>query len=103
VSWDNIQTFLQKFNEKTGKQYRLPTEAEWEYACCSGGASEYCGSDNMDSVAWYASNSGRTTHPATIKQANAFGLYDMSGNVREWVQDSYLDSYHGAPTNGSEW
>ena len=103
VSWDDAEAFIQKLNAKTGKQYRLPSEAEWEYACRAGGQHEYCGNDNVDSVAWYASNSGKSTHPVSRKQPNVFGLYDMSGNVWEWVEDSYHNSYNGAPTNGSVW
>ncbi len=103
VSWNDAQEFIQKLSAKTGKKYRLPSEAEWEYACRAGEQQEYCGSDNIDSVAWYISNSGRTTHPVATKQANAFGLYDMSGNVWEWVEDSSHDSYNGAPTDGSAW
>lgn len=108
VSWDDVQVFIKILNTKTGKQYRLPSEAEWEYACRAGGQQVYCGSDNVDSVAWYKDNSGgwfttNSTHPVSRKQPNAFGLYDMTGNVWEWVEDSYHDSYNGAPTNGSIW
>jgi formylglycine-generating enzyme required for sulfatase activity len=107
VSWDDVQKFIQKLNAKTGKQYRLPTEAEWEYACRAGMQQEYCGSDNADSVAWNGFNSGsfffNTPHPVATKRANAFGLHDMSGNVWEWVEDTYHDSYNGAPTDGSAW
>ena len=103
VSWNDAQSFIQKLNAKTGKQYRLPSEAEWEYACRAGGQHEYCGSDNVGSVAWYASNSGEKIHPVSRKQPNAFGLVDMSGNVGEWVEDSFHDSYNGAPADGSVW
>lgn len=109
VSWDEIKEFIQKLNSKTGKQYRLPTEAEWEYACRAGGRNEYCGSDNIDSVAWHGAgetmkgNSAMSTNRVATKQANTFGLYDMSGNVDEWVEDRWHDNYNGAPTDGSAW
>lgn len=103
VSWNDVQEFLKKLNAKTGKQYRLPSEAEWEYACHAKGKQEYCGSDYVDRIAWYSSNGGLTTHPAAKKQANAWGLYDMSGNVGEWVEDAYHDNYNGAPTDGGAW
>lgn len=107
ISWDDVHEFVQKLNDKTGKEYRLPSEAEWEYACRAGGQQEYCGSDHIDDVAWYGAfvkgNSGKSTNPVATKQANAWGLYDMSGNVFEWVEDSYHDNYDGAPTDGSVW
>lgn len=109
VSWEDAQEFIQRLSEKTGRQYRLPSEAEWEYACRAGGAHLYCGGDNPDSVSWYggmatpAGNSGKTTNPVATRQPNAFGLYDMSGNVWEWVEDSYHENYDGAPTDGSAW
>lgn len=96
VSWDDAQLFITKLNAKEKGQYRLPTEAEWEYACRGGKASEtYCGGNNIDAVAWYYNNSGSQTHPVAGKSANGFGLYDMSGNVREWVSDFYDRCYYG--------
>lgn len=103
VNRDEAKAFIQNLNSKTGNHYRLPSEAEWEYACRAGGQHKYCGSDDVDSVAWYDHNCGKTTHPAAQKQANLFGLYDMTGNVWEWVEDSYHDTYKGAPTDGSAW
>jgi formylglycine-generating enzyme required for sulfatase activity len=100
VSWDDIRQFIRKLNHKTGKRYRLPSESEWEYACRAGGRNEYCGSDDVNSVAW---NGGEETHPVGGKQANAFGLHDMSGNVWEWVEDTWHENYNGAPINGTAW
>ncbi len=85
VSWDDIQAFLQK----TGNRYRLPTEAEWEYACYGGSQSEYCGSNDISAVAWFEANSNKTTHAVGQKRANGYGLFDMTGNVWEWVSDCY--------------
>ena len=107
VSWNDVQDFIKKLNAKTGKQYRLPSEAEWEYACRAGSQQEYCGSDIADNVSWNGYNSGsfffNKPHPVATKQANAFGLYDMSGNVWEWVEDTYHENYIGAPEDGSAW
>lgn len=102
VSWDDCQKFIRKLNQLTGKQFRLPTEAEWEYAARGGGSSrgyKYSGSDDFGSVAWYGDNSGEKTHPGAQKQANELGHYDMSGNVLEWCQDRYGDYSSGAQTN----
>lgn len=109
VSWNDIQAFLTKLNQKTGKQYRLPTEEEWEYACYGGSPTQYCGSDNPDRVAWYDKNSNSTTHPVGQKQANGYGLYDMIGNVRQWMQnwaqneDGNRRAFRGGSFRGGSW
>jgi formylglycine-generating enzyme required for sulfatase activity len=103
VSWDDVQVFIQKLNALTRKNYRLPSEAEWAYACRGGKIQNYCGSDKANSVAWFMDNSSNSIHPVASKSANAYGLYDMSGNALEWVEDNYHNSYTGAPTNGSVW
>ena len=90
VSWDDCQAFISKLNELTGKQFRLPTEAEWEYAARGGQLSkgyQYAGSNNIDDVAWYNGNSASVPQTVATKSPNELGLYDMSGNVYEWVVD----------------
>ena len=92
VSWDDCQEFISKLNIITGKTFRLPTEAEWEYAARGGKKSrgyQYSGSNNISDVAWYEDNSDSKTHAVGTKQANELGIYDMSGNVNEWCQDRY--------------
>ncbi len=101
VSWNDAQDFIAWLNKTDGGGYRLPSEAEWEYACRAGGNHTYCGSDDVGAVAWYRDNSGRRFHAVGEKEPNAFGLYDMSGNVWEWVQDYYHNNYNDAPADGS--
>jgi len=103
VSWNDAKEFVQQLSATTGKSYRLPSEAEWEYACRAGEAHEYCGSDDAGVVAWHRDNSGNRSHQAGQKQANNWGLYDMNGNVWEWVEDCRHDDYAGAPMDGSAW
>jgi len=102
VSWDDVQDFIRKLNAHTGKQYRLPTEAEWEYAARGGNKSheyKYSGSYYPNDVAWFSENGGETTHPVGTKQPNELGIYDMSGNVYEWCSDWYGNYSSNAQTN----
>lgn len=98
VSWNDCQTFISKLNELTGETFRLPTEAQWEYAARGGNLAQgrlYSGSNTIDDVAWYISNSSSSTHPVKTKSPNELGIYDMSGNVYEWCSDWY-GSYSSA-------
>lgn len=102
VTWYDVQLFLQKLNSKTGKDYRLPTEAEWEYAARGGRMSRgyiFSGSDNLNDVGWYDGNCGGHTHAVGTKSPNELGLYDMTGNVVEWVQDRYAPYTEEAQVN----
>lgn len=134
VSWDEVQSYLSRLNRLTGGKYRLPSEAEWEYACLANANTVFCGSDDPDDVGWYVGDPGvkpdirrtgnlshlkpkkarqlgvleplgkpRTTRPVAGKEANAFGLYDMSGNASEWVADCWQDNFDGAPVDGRAW
>lgn len=107
ASWNDAQEFIRKLNKLTGQNFRLPTEAEWEYAARGGNKSngyKYSGSNNIDNVAWYAANSGSKTHPVGQKTPNELGIYDMTGNVKEWCQDwfgNYSSSSQTNPTGPS--
>jgi len=108
VSWDDIQRFIGVLNEATGKHFRLPTEAEWEYAARAGSATKYSWGDSVGHNLANCDGCGsqwdnKRTAPVGSFSPNKFGLYDMHGNVWEWVQDRYHDSYNGAPSDGSAW
>ena len=102
VSWEDCQNFIRELNSLTGRHFRLPTEAEWEYAARGGrkaNGHKYAGCSSIDNVAWYRDNSGNQTHDVATKRANELGLYDMSGNVWEWCQDWYGSYSSGSQTN----
>ncbi len=102
VSWNDCQEFIAKLNQLTGMTFRLPTEAEWEFAARGGNSSQgykYAGSNTIGDVAWYASNSSSMAHPVARKSPNELGLYDMSGNVYEWCQDWYGSYSSSAQTD----
>lgn len=107
VNWDDCQSFIIKLKEKLpARTFRLPTEGEWEYACRAGSTNDYCygdGTGRLGEYAWYISNADSMSHPVGEKKPNAWGLYDMHGNVWEWCQDVYHPSYEGAPADGSAW
>ncbi|WP_340818073.1 formylglycine-generating enzyme family protein [Methanolobus sp. WCC4] len=107
VSWVDANEFVEKLNGMEGTEsYRLPTEAEWEYACRAGTDTAFSFGDDsalMVDYGWFDDNSEDKTRPVGMKEANPWGLYDMHGNVAEWVEDEYHSSYNGAPEDGSAW
>jgi formylglycine-generating enzyme required for sulfatase activity len=108
VSWDDIQTFIQKLNQRTGQYYRLPSEAEWEYAARAGSTTDYSwgneiGHNNANCKGCGSRWDDKSTAPVDSFAPNKFGLYNMHGNVREWTQDCWNESYEGAPVNGEAW
>lgn len=104
VSWDDAKGFVRRLSERTGAIYRLPSEAEWEYACRAGSTTAYYWGKEMNGAyCWWAWNSSNRTHPVGKTKPNRWGLYDMLGNVHEWCEDAWHTSYNGAPIDGSAW
>jgi formylglycine-generating enzyme required for sulfatase activity len=105
VSWDDVRQFISKLNQKTGKKYRLPSEAEWEYAARAGSSTTYPFGDSdaeLRGYAWFSAVADKT-NPVGLKRPNQFGLFDMLGNVWEWTEDCWHDNYWGAPLDGRAW
>jgi formylglycine-generating enzyme required for sulfatase activity len=106
VSWQDAQAYVSWLNRKvhrSGGPYRLPSESDWEYAARAGATAKFWWGDDVGGApdhAWYKENSGGNTHPVGTRPANAFGLYDMAGNVWQWTEDCYTESSAGAPTDG---
>ena len=106
VSWNDAQAFIGKLNQKTGLAYRLPSEAEWEYAARAGSTTDWSHGNEaprLADFAWYSVNSGSKSQAVAQKRPNAFGLFDMHGNVWEWVEDCWHDNYSRAPDDGTAW
>ena len=106
VSWEDTKEFCKRLSEQTNKTYTLPSEAQWEYACRAGTVEMYYSGDSegdLERAGWYVKNSDGQTHPVGKKAPNPFGLYDMHGNVWEWVEDDWHSNYDGAPADGGAW
>lgn len=103
VSWQDANAYAEWLSKQTGQRFRLPSEQEWYSACQAEDRLEYCGSDDIDSVAWYIGNSGGHTHKAGQKQPNALGLYDMSGNVYEWTSSCWENDCSQRVDRGGSW
>jgi formylglycine-generating enzyme required for sulfatase activity len=103
VSWNDVQELIGKLNDKTGRTYALPTEAQWEAACHAGPSTEYCDGPNLNEFAWHLKNSGAQTHPVGTKKPNVLGLYDLAGNVWEWTTDCSNPDCRYRVLRGGSW
>ncbi len=109
VNCEGVKKFCQKLKRKTGENFRLPSEAEWEYACRAGSTTDYCFGDDKGQLELYGNSAetpiygGESTSPVGTFRPNAWGLYDMHGNVAEWCEDKWHRNYDGAPADGSPW
>lgn len=103
VSWEDAQAYTKWLSRKTGKDYRLPNEEEWEYACYGGEPAKYCGGEDLKLIAWFDANSQQQTHPVGQKQPNGYGVYDMTGNVWEWTNGCWGNDCTIRKVRGGGW
>ena len=105
ISWNDAQLYVKKLSQKTGKKYRLPSEAEWEYAARGGSKAQYPWGDAVNQINEYAwsKNNATSTKAVGLKKPNQFGLHDMIGNIAEWTEDCWQSTYQNAPADGSAW